>query len=168
MKKTFVATFGLTCFVAASFAFTKAKEDPYKNLKILPKDISHEQMDSVMHHFSSSLGVRCNFCHVRNEATKEWNWASDSIKHKLVAREMMKMTNTLNDKYFPYAGKAENLSTALTVTCYTCHHGATEPATKAPRMERPAGPRPPMDSTKKVQTDSTKRVEGQPMKSMQR
>ncbi len=151
MKRTVIVTFGFAAFIAASFAFTEVNEDPYKNLKILPKDITHEQMDSVMHHFTASLNVKCNFCHVRNEETKQWNWASDSIKHKLVAREMMAMTNKLNDKYFPYAGKAENLSTALNVTCYTCHRGATEPETKAPHRERPAGPRPPQDSTRKAE-----------------
>lgn len=150
MKKTYRTTAGIVLAVSLSFAFTARQEDPkYKNLKILPKDITHEQMDSVMHHYTASLNVRCNFCHIRNEEKKEWDWASDDNKHKLVAREMMKMTNKLNDKYFPYAGKAKELSTALTVTCYTCHHGAAEPATKAPHVERPAGPRPAQDSTRK-------------------
>lgn len=156
MKRPFIVTLGFLCLLAASYAFTGKKDPEYKNLKILPKDITHEQMDSVMHHFTASLAVRCNFCHVRNETTREWDWASDSIKNKLVAREMMTMTNKLNNQYFPYGGKAENLSTALTVTCYTCHHGATEPATKAPRAERPAGPRPPQDSAKRAEGQATK------------
>ena len=152
MKKTSVAMLGLGLFIVASLAFTSRSEDPkYKNLKILPKNITKEKMDSVMHHYTASLNVKCNFCHVRNEEKKEWDWASDDNKHKLVAREMMTMTNKLNDQYFPYGGKAEDLSTALTVTCYTCHHGATEPETKAPQRERPAGPRPPQDSVRKVQ-----------------
>ncbi len=154
MKRTYSVLIAIVFMIAASYAFTTIKEDPkYKNLKILPKDISKEQMDSVMHHFSASLNVRCNFCHMRNEEKKEWDFASDENKHKLVAREMMKMTNKINDKYFAEAGSTKNLSTALLVTCYTCHHGSTEPATKAPRMERPQQ-RPGMDSTK--------RTEGQP------
>src|SRR3954469_23772051 len=103
MKKSFLVTLGLVGMIAVSLAFTK--QDPqYKNLKILPKNITKEQMDSVMHHFSLSLGVKCNFCHMRNEETKTWDFASDENKHKLVARDMMKMTNKLNDKYFPFAG----------------------------------------------------------------
>ena len=156
MKRTLSVALGLICFVAASFAFTTHGDEPkYKNLKILPKDITEEQMDSVMHHFSASLGVRCNFCHMRNETTGQWDMASDENKHKLAAREMMKMTNALNDKYFPIGGKAKELSTQLMVSCYTCHHGATEPATKAPRMERPQQ-RPASDSTRR-NIDSTKR-----------
>lgn len=155
MKKPFIVTLGLICFVAASFAFTAHHDDPkYTNLKILPKAITEKQMDSVMHHFTASLGVRCNFCHMRNEATKQWDFASDENKHKLAAREMMKMTNTLNDKYFPVGGKAKELSTQLMVSCYTCHRGSTEPVTKAPHMERTQ--RPVTDSTRR-NIDSTKR-----------
>lgn len=151
MKKTFSATCGIICLIAASYAFTTITEEPkYKNLKILPKDITHEQLDSVMHHFTVSLNVKCNFCHVRNEETKEWNWAADDNKHKLVAREMMKMTNKINDKYFQVAGSSKNLSTALMVSCYTCHRGSTEPATKAPRVEKPQQ-RPLADSIKSKQ-----------------
>lgn len=151
MKKTFLVTSGIVFLAVISYAFTSISEEPkYKNLKILPKDITHEQMDSVMHHFTASLNVKCNFCHVRNEEKKEWDFASDEKKHKLVAREMMKMTNKINDKYFAFTGKAKNLSTSLTVTCYTCHHGSTEPATKAPRVERPQQ-RPLADSVQKVQ-----------------
>ncbi|MDQ6610719.1 MAG: c-type cytochrome [Bacteroidota bacterium] len=149
MKKTFLVTFGIVALIIISYAFTSKHDEPkYKNLKILSKDITHEQMDSVMHHFAMSLNVKCNFCHIRNEETKEWNWPSDENKHKLMARNMMKMTNKINDKYFKVAGSAKNLSTALMVTCYTCHHGSTEPATKAPRMER-TQQRPSSDSTKR-------------------
>lgn len=148
MQKTFLVTSGIVLFLAASFAFTNREEPKYTNLKILPKNITHEQMDSVMHHFTASLNVKCNFCHVRNEEKKEWDWASDENKHKLVAREMMKMTNKINDKYFPVGEKAEKLSANLMVTCYTCHHGATEPVTKAPRPER-REQRPAGDSTRR-------------------
>ena len=57
MKKPFIVTAGFLFLLAGSYAFT-AREDPkYKNLKILPKDITHEQMDSVMHHYTASLNV---------------------------------------------------------------------------------------------------------------
>jgi len=136
MKRSLLVIFGLVVVVAISSAFTKIKDPGYKNLQILPKNITEKQMDSVMHHFTESLNVKCNFCHVKQEGNeKEWDWASDKNKHKLVARQMMTMTNKLNDEYFPYSGKAEDLSTILTVTCYTCHNGNTEPATK-PKPKR--------------------------------
>lgn len=138
MKKTFMVTSGIIFLTIISYAFTTISDEPkYKNLKILPKDITHEQMDSVMHHFANSLNVKCNFCHVKTEDGKEWNFAADDNKHKLTARNMMKMTNKINDKYFDVTGGSKNLSTPLMVTCYTCHHGANEPATKAPHIERP-------------------------------
>lgn len=150
MKKTLV-TLGLVGLVVLCCAMASKGDNPpqYKNLKILPQDITHEQMDSVMHHFTGSLGVRCNFCHVRNEAANEWDWASDSNKHKLVARDMMTMTNELNKQYFNFTGAASiTINTPLMVTCYTCHHGTTEPVVNPPKQERPQ-PQPAMDSTKK-------------------
>jgi len=149
MKRTSLVTLGLILMISVSLAFTK--DDPYyKNLKVLPKNITKQQMDSVMHHFSNSLGVRCNFCHVRNDSTKTWDFASDENKHKLTAREMMKMMDKINDKFFDVTGGKRVITTQLMVTCYTCHHGSTEPATKPVMQERPQQ-RPPADSTKKTE-----------------
>ena len=128
MKKTLFVLTAFTLMILVSFAFT-GKDDPiYKNLKILPKNTTKEQMDSVMHHFSASLGVRCNYCHIRNEETKKWDFASDENKHKLVARNMMVMTDKINDKYFDVTGGKKNLNAQLMVTCYTCHGGKEHPA----------------------------------------
>src|SRR5437763_11461866 len=148
MKKSFLVTIGLSLVVVVSMAFTK--DDPkYKNLKVLPKNITKEQMDSVMHHFANSLNVRCNYCHMRNDSTKTWDFASDENKHKLAARGMMKMMDKINDKFFDLSGSKRNLNTALMVTCYTCHHGSTDPATKPPMVERPQQ-RPPSDTTRRT------------------
>lgn len=140
---------GFVGMIGLSLAFTQ-KEDPiYKNLKVLPKHITKEQMDSVMHHFTASLNVKCAFCHVRNEEAKTWDFASDDNKHKLVARDMMKMTDKINGKYFNVTGGKKNLNAQLMVTCYTCHHGSSEPATKAPRPQ--VQPRPQGDSSRRNQ-----------------
>src|SRR6059058_3640019 len=40
---------------------------PFKNLKVLPKDISRADLLSTMKFFSQSLGVRCTNCHVGEE-----------------------------------------------------------------------------------------------------
>src|SRR4051794_23891080 len=37
--------------------------DKWKNLKVLPQDISEDSLKAVMRFYSSSLGVKCNFCH---------------------------------------------------------------------------------------------------------
>lgn len=149
MKRPLLVISGFVVMVSVSLAFTK--DDPiYKNLKILPKHITRQQMDSVMHHFTGSLNVRCNFCHVRNDSTRTWDYASDANPHKAKAREMMKMMDKINDKYFDVTGKKRDLNTQLMVTCYTCHHGSGEPATKPPVQERPQQ-RPVADTTTKTQ-----------------
>jgi len=149
MKRTIFVVLGFAFMISVSLAFTK--DDPiYKNLKVLPKNITKEQMDSVMHHFSGSLGVRCNFCHVRNDSTKTWDFASDANPHKAKAREMMKMTDKINDKYFDVTGGRRNITTQLMVTCYTCHHGSTDPAVQPPVQEKHQMPVPVTDTTKKT------------------
>jgi hypothetical protein len=150
MKRTLLAVTGFVLMISVSLAFTK--EDPiYKNLKVLPKNITREQMDSVMHHFAASLSVRCNFCHVRNDSTGKTDFASDANPHKNKAREMMKMMDKINDKYFDVTGGKKNINTQLMVTCYTCHHGNTDPATQPPMREKRPEPKPETDSTKKTQ-----------------
>ena len=84
-----------------------------KNLKILHA----ENLMGVMQAFRTALGVKCEFCHV------EGDFASDDNPHKQVARRMLEMSHEINAK-FP-DGK-------MHVTCYTCHRGATEPATAPP------------------------------------
>lgn len=36
----------------------------FKNLQVLPRDITRDQLLAVMRGFTRSLGVRCNYCHV--------------------------------------------------------------------------------------------------------
>ena len=148
MKKSLFVTLALIAMVAVSLAFTK-HEPLYKNLKVLPQDITEKQMDSVMHHYTASLNVRCNFCHVRKEGEQHPDFASDDNKHKLRAREMMLMTDSINQQYFDLTGGKINLNTQLMVTCYTCHHGSQDPATKPIRQERPQQQQTIIDSTKR-------------------
>ncbi len=141
MKQSFIVSALFAVMVVFSLAFTS--DDPvYKNLKVLPKNISKKQMDSVMHHFTGSLGVKCNFCHAMDTATQKLNFPSDENKHKLVARKMMRMTAKINRKYFDVSGK-QSLDTKLMVTCYSCHHGQEEPAVNPPHMEGPMQGPPP-------------------------
>jgi hypothetical protein len=142
MKKTLLVTLAFVGLVAVSCAVTQMKssgpDNPmYKNLKVLPKNTTKEQMDSVMHHFTASLNVKCNFCHTFNQEEKKMDWVSDANKHKLIARQMMTMTNDLNKKHFNQGGGDITLSSKLAVTCYTCHHGATDPAVSAPQQTKP-------------------------------
>ncbi|MBV9963550.1 MAG: c-type cytochrome [Parafilimonas sp.] len=96
----------------------------YKNLKVLPKDISKDSLDHVMHNFTASLGVRCNFCHVFNNG--KMDFASDEKEEKEIARYMMTMTAGINKTYF----NSENSTrpdTISVIKCFTCHRGSPHP-----------------------------------------
>lgn len=98
----------------------------YKNLRVLPKRISHDELDKVMKHYNAALGVKCNFCHVRNEETKKMDFASDAKEEKNIARSMMKMTNKLNIKNFGEK-KSQYNQAVMEVSCATCHRGKPHP-----------------------------------------
>jgi hypothetical protein len=146
MRRSLVITALFAAMVVTSLAFTS--DDPqYKNLKILPKNITKQQMDSVMRHFTAALGVKCNFCHQYNEQTKSMDWASDANEHKGISRQMMTMTAKINSKYFDVNSK-KNLNAKLEVSCYTCHNGKAHPQVNIPQQERQQGPPPPPSGTR--------------------
>src|SRR5215210_7456946 len=136
----------ITCFLALvlmSFAITNA-EPQYKNLKVLPKNITKQQMDSVMRHFTASLGVKCNHCHQYNAEQKSMDFVSDANEKKGIARNMMKMTQKLNKKYF-HVNNVKSLTADLEISCFSCHNGKANPATQPP----PPPPRPQTDTARK-------------------
>ena len=160
MKKSVLVIIACIACVLMFQAFTTTHEPMFKNLKILPEDISKDDLDTVMHHFTASLGVKCNYCHVRNEAIKKMDFSSDDKPEKLIARKMMLMAIDINTKYFKdieeeMSKEADHDMPAQSihvdndsvknmlsyVTCYTCHHGDAHPETKPPKHEE--GPRPP-------------------------
>jgi hypothetical protein len=89
-----------------------------KNLKILTGE-SGEQVLMTMRAFRTALGVQCTFCHVQGD------FASDDNPKKETARMMLTMAREINSK-FPDG------ATVRHVSCYTCHRGATTPATEPP------------------------------------
>ncbi|MEJ2507520.1 MAG: c-type cytochrome [Ignavibacteriaceae bacterium] len=101
--------------------------DHFVNLKVLPSDISKDELVSVMRSFASGLGVRCNFCHVEGEGQGlgSMNFVSDEKDNKKKARIMMEMVHELNTKYLPEL--SEFSKDIIKVKCVTCHRGATEP-----------------------------------------
>jgi len=100
--------------------------DEFKNLKVLPEDISKRELISVMRQFSGSLGQRCSFCHVGGEDPNSldgMDFATDELEHKQTARAMMKMVNDINQNHIGELGK----ESPLRVQCITCHRGVKEP-----------------------------------------
>lgn len=97
----------------------------WKNLQVLPKDISKDSLDEVMHHFTKALGVRCSFCHAPGNDGRP-DFSSDAKDEKNIARYMLKMTADINRNYF----NTENSTmpdTIHVVQCMTCHHGSPHP-----------------------------------------
>src|ERR1035438_5253092 len=96
-----IVTLLLISFMFAGIAATRPDKDPpNKNLKILPKNISHEDLDKVMDGFKAALGVKCNFCHAPSKDTADHHldFASDDKPEKNIARHMWKMTAKINKK----------------------------------------------------------------------
>jgi len=110
-RKLFTGLVLLQLIILVS-AFTTVKE-PKRNLQVLPKDISEELLDKIMDGYCSSLNVECSYCHT------EGDMQDDSKPEKRIARQMISMTNEINERYF---GKNSG-----TVSCMTCHNGKVHP-----------------------------------------
>jgi len=128
INKKILTIAGVLSIVTFS-AMTSMKADPddhsFKNLKVLPKKISHEELHKVMEGWATALGVHCNFCHARG-ADNKMDFASDEKPEKRMAREMYKMAASINKKYFK--GKKDSLGMVIgDIKCLTCHRGNPHP-----------------------------------------
>jgi hypothetical protein len=96
------------------------------NLQVLPKDWTGMQVQNFMRtYFTTGLGMMCNDCHVQG------NRASDDLKPKVVARQMLKMVMAINNDFLKDVGE-KPAEGQLKVTCYTCHRGQKKPVNAAP------------------------------------
>lgn len=101
--------------------------DP-ENLKVLPKDISSDDLSATMRGFAMGLGVRCETCHVGepNTPLHTFDFASDEKPMKQKARLMIKMLNEINGELVPRLDDVEK-ATRVSVRCMTCHRGRPQP-----------------------------------------
>jgi photosynthetic reaction center cytochrome c subunit len=97
------------------------------NLKVLPKDLTGQQVRDIMEVWEGSLGGHCNTCHAADpknigpNGRPRLNFADDSKPEKTTARMMFTMMEDINKNY---VGK---LDSAPRVTCGTCHRGHLDP-----------------------------------------
>lgn len=107
-------------------ASSPAQEAP-KNLQVLPKDMSRQDVTQVMRTFTAALGVRCSTCHVGEEGQplSTYDFASDDKAMKRKARAMLRMSMAINDTYLAELPEREEPN--VRVTCVTCHRGVTRP-----------------------------------------
>jgi photosynthetic reaction center cytochrome c subunit len=122
-----VATFSIATAIVAARAQAPAApaqaspgsvrlaEQQFKNIKVL-KGIPADEVIPAMEFITASLGVECEFCHVRQEHGLAFD--KDEKKPKEIARKMIEMAMAINKDNFE--GKRE-------VTCYSCHRGAAHP-----------------------------------------
>lgn len=125
-----LATVTLAMCVALS---ATAQESKYKNLKVLPADISEDELGNLMLGNLRGLGLPrlagegCLFCHVGDLETprSQWDYASDAKPMKGKARVMMAMVSAINAEYLP--SLKTRVDSSLQVTCTTCHAGRKDP-----------------------------------------
>jgi hypothetical protein len=107
----------------------RADQGAFHNLKVLPQNMTHDQLVATMRTYARSLGVRCDHCHVPlPEGSKErFDFASDAKPEKQTARMMIRMTSNANGQYL-----SQLHDPTATVTCYTCHRGKSVPDAQLP------------------------------------
>ncbi len=103
-------------------------EDYYKNIQVL-KGVPANQIVPMMEYMRSALGgVRCQYCH-----NAPPDFAGDDKPQKRTGRKMLQMVMDINKNTF---------GGSVTVTCFTCHRGSTDPvnvpAVPEPTEEKPA------------------------------
>src|SRR6266567_4303718 len=98
------------------------------NLKVLPKNLTGEQVHDIMHKWEADLGTECVHCHTPDpknigpNGKPRLNFADDSKKEKAAARLMYTMMEGVNTDY---VGKIDN--SGEPVTCGACHRGHESP-----------------------------------------
>lgn len=98
------------------------------NLKVLPRDLTGQQVHEIMEKWSASLGAHCDSCHTADpqnigpNGRPRLNFADDTKPMKDAARLMFKMTEDINTNYVSMID-----SSGAPVTCGTCHRGHLGP-----------------------------------------
>lgn len=134
--------------LAACAAMQQQKAQPvrsdqgeFKNLKVLPQNITHDELISTMRGFARALGTKCEHCHVPIPGQEnKFEFSSDAKPEKKIARTMILMTRNINGNYvekLPH-DPAEH-DEHVTVTCWTCHRGHIQPEAPPPPPEQRPG-----------------------------
>ena len=117
------------------------------NLKVLPKDLTGQQVHEIMEKWAGSLGVHCDTCHTADpnnigpNGRPRMNFADDSKPEKNAARLMATMTHKINEETISMLPSKPGEEPGK-VMCGTCHRGHLKP--EAFVIPEDEGPRPPM------------------------
>ena len=101
--------------------------DSLVNIKVLPSTLRPREVIDLMRGYTNALGVRCPFCHVGEEGKplSTFDFASDDRRNKLVARDMIRMVQSINSETLAHL--PDRPDSSLRVTCQTCHRGISRP-----------------------------------------
>ena len=126
-----IALLGTACLsrvtAQEAAAETAGKSKQFKNIKVL-KNLPANKLIPTMHEWNSSLGVRCDFCHI--VGANHTGFDKDDKPMKNVARSMVSMLTDMNKHQKPLRGEG---------TCNMCHHGHPEPEMKPASDGPPPG-----------------------------
>jgi hypothetical protein len=114
---------GVTATLALAPLSNAALAADAKNLQVLDKNISSEQLKKTMEGFAAQLGVKCVFCHVGEQYEK------DDKRQKQDARKMIKLVAEMK------ARKADFFKTTIkdaAIQCAMCHRGKAQPEAFVP------------------------------------
>ena len=110
--------------LAAALAVPSVHAAPeHKNLQVIDKNISKDDLKRTMEGFAAQLGVKCQFCHVEEQYEK------DDKKQKNDARKMIKLVMEMK------ARKPEFFKTTVkenAIQCSMCHRGKPQPEAFVP------------------------------------
>jgi hypothetical protein len=93
------------------------KPDEIKNLTVLPKETSVDDVMKIMKAWNTALNVQCVFCHVGavGKPLSTYDFASDNKKRKETSRVMLRATMDMNEKFKTIGDEPPEVS------CATCH-----------------------------------------------
>ena len=127
LNKNFFVVSSIVAAIGICVAATSPPKNQYRNLKVLPKNISTKKLQQIMiDDFEDGLGVSCGFCHAEQKGSHKLDYASDEKPEKEIARTMMRMTQKVNARYF-LIKHAMIGDSVLAVNCSTCHRGSPRP-----------------------------------------
>jgi hypothetical protein len=126
IKKLKVVAALVFFFIIGMAAIKQPRADKFKNLQVLPKNITEDSLNKVMDTFSASLNVDCKYCHVQDKKADTLLLDKDDKPEKEITRKMMRMTMDINEKYFHFNEEVK-VSEVQAVTCFTCHRGSPMP-----------------------------------------
>ncbi|MDR3725896.1 MAG: c-type cytochrome [Terracidiphilus sp.] len=129
-----VAFFAITTVAQAPQAAAGGPPPPPRtfpaptNLKVLPKNLTGQQVHDIMEQWEGSLGAKCSTCHTPDpknigpNGRPRLDFVDDSKPEKTTARSMYAMMEDINKNYV-----AKIDSSGAPVTCGTCHRGHLGP-----------------------------------------